>query len=209
MNGQKDHWNELHTKGALDYFSKNPSLEALEFAKYLSPNSKILELGCGVGNDSNFFVSQGHTVSATDFSEIAIEKNKEFYKDPNLTFEVLDMEKPFQFEKNTFDAVYARLSLHYFTDVKTREIFKEISRILNENGLLCFVCKSTKDSLYGQGELIEPDMYRIKGHIRHFFSEEYVKDLLADDFVIDKIETGDEKFYEDISSFVKAVARKK
>ncbi len=206
MTGQKDHWNLLHEKGALDHFSEKPSLFAVEVAEILSPNSKILELGCGVGSDSNFFASKGYSVLATDFSDVAIEKNINYYKEKNLVFEVVDIEKPMPFKNGSFDVIYARLSLHYFNDETTRKIFKELARVLKPDGLLCFVCKSTNDPLYGKGRMIEKDMFELSGHVRHFFSEEYVKDLLRDKFVIKKLESGEEKFYDSLSSFIKVIA---
>lgn len=207
VQGQKDHWNALHAKGVLSHFSQNPSAFAVEVSEILSPNSKILELGCGIGNDSSFFASEGHRVLATDFSDVAINKNKELYEEKNLELEVLDIEKPTPFKNRTFDVIYARLSLHYFSDETTKKIIEELARILKPNGLLCFICKSTKDPLYGKGEKIEEDMYQLNGHVRHFFSEEYVKDLLSGNFTIEKIESGEEKFYDDPAAFVKVIAR--
>ena len=208
MQDQKSHWDSLHQKGTLDHYSKEPTPFALEVLKYLKPSSKILDLGCGVGNDSNFFATSGHQVVATDFSDVAIEKNKEFYKTPGLSFEVLNMEEKFPYEDPSFDCVYSRLSLHYFTDLKTRGIFSEIYKVLKPGGLFAFVVKSTTDPKYAEGEKIEANMHETNGHIRHFFSEEYIKELLLVKFEIQEIESGEEKFYGDTSAFIKVIARK-
>lgn len=208
MNDQKQHWDELHQKGSVDHFSGKPTDFAEEVIKIINPSSKVLELGCGAGNDSIGFSQAGHTVLATDFSEVAVSKNSERFKDiPNLTFEVLDMNEPMSLSDNEFDVVYARLSLHYFTDEVTRKIFSEIHRVLKPNGYLCFICKSTNDPLYGKGTEIEEDMFEHNGHIRHFFSEDYAKSLLENKFTIEKLESGDEKFYGNDTAFVKVIAR--
>ncbi len=190
MNNQKTHWDKLHEAGKVDYYSENSTYFAKEVVKIIPEKSKVLELGCGVGNDSNFFVQIGHHVLATDFSDIAIDKNKQRYKQDNLQFEVLDISKPMKFPNNEFDVVYARLSLHYFTDRITKNIFQEINRILKPNGFLCYICKSVNDPLYGKGNKIEKDMYDENGHVRHFFSEEYAKKCLRNNFMIDKLEIG-------------------
>ena len=91
MKSQREHWDRLHKKGALDHFSSEPTPFCYEVSAMLPPHQKILELGCGVGNDSNYFAALGHQVLATDFSEVAIEKNREFYNNDNLTFEVLTL----------------------------------------------------------------------------------------------------------------------
>ena len=210
ISDQKSHWDILHKQGALKAFSDNPTNFAKEITKYIPPNSKILELGCGLGNDSYYFAKQRHAVIATDFSDEAIKQNNEKYKDARrLTFKVMDMNKsPYPFKENDFDCVYSRLSLHYFSDEITRKIVKEVFRILKHNGLLFFLCKSTGDPLYGKGRLIEKDMYEFNGHIRHFFSKDYSKDLLKGKFRILKLESGMEDFYGEKSGYIKVIAKK-
>lgn len=208
MNDQKLYWNKLHTEGTkAGRDLRNPTEFAIEVQSILPTKSKILELGCGVGNDSYFFAQKGHTVFATDYSEIAIEKNKSNFHQENLEFEVLDMSKSIPFPENSFDVIYARLSLHYFTDEITGNILKELHRILKPYGFLCFLCKSTKDSLYVKGDKIEKDMFEYKGHIRHFFSEEYVRDCLGGNFRMEQMTSGNEKFYNRLSAYIKVIAR--
>lgn len=208
MNDQKNLWDSAHQKGNIDHYSKSPTSFVLEVLNAMQTNSKILKLGCGVGNDSVAFANAGHTVTATDFSDVAIAKDQERFREINgLNFQALDMRGKFPYEDNSFDVVYARLSLHYFTDEITRKIIKEIYRVLVSGGQLFFVCKSIEDSLYGKGEEIEKDMYENNGHIRHFFSKEYSQDILKDDFEIQKIESGVENFYGSDSAFIKVSAR--
>lgn len=208
MRNQKQHWNKLHKQRSVNHYSDLPSDFAEEVLGIIKPFSLVLELGCGVGNDSAAFAKAGHTVLATDFSEVAIIKNSERFKDiPNLSFEALDISMPMEFKDNHFDVVYARLSLHYFSDKATKKVFKGIHRVLRPNSFLCFICKSIKDPLYGKGEELEKDMFEYDGHLRHFFSEEYVKECLGNNFRIEKIESGEEKFYGKESAFVKLIAR--
>lgn len=207
MDDQKQLWDKAHQAGEINRYSNAPTEFADEVIKIMQPTSKILELGCGAGNDSVVFVTGGHQVIATDFSDIAIRKNSERFKNiSNLTFETLDVSHPFRFSDNEFDVVYARLSLHYFTDEITRKIFSEIHRVIKPNGYLCFICKSINDPLYGKGTEIEKDMFKFEGHTRHFFSEEYAKSLLGKSFKIEKMESGDDKFYGNDSAYVKVIA---
>ena len=107
-----------------------------------------------------------------------------------------------------FAAGYARLSLHYFSDVITRNIFREIHRSLKPDGLLAFLCKSTRDHLYGQGQKIEEDMFIKDGHVRHFFSEDYAKSCLEDKFKLVKLQTNWENLYGKQSSAITVIAQK-
>lgn len=208
MNDQNALWDKAHQQNQVKHSSDEGTNFAKEVESQIPKNSNILELGCGAGNDAAFFALAGHRVIATDFSQSAIDKNKEKYKEiPNLGFEVLDMENSFPFEDQSFDVIYARLSLHYFTDKKTKEIFSELSRVLKSGGTLVFICKSVDDPRYGEGREIEKDMFE-SNHIRHFFSNEYAIECLGDKFKILKIENGEENFYNSVSAFVKVIAEK-
>lgn len=207
MNDQIQLWNTLHKKGKVNHSFNKPTSFAKEVQKLFSQKLRILELGCGVGNDSYYFASQGHEVLGTDFSQVAIEKNNKYFKENNLKFRILDISKPTNFPDNSFDVIYAHLSLHYFTDEITKKIFRELNRILKPSGLLCFLCKSTEDPSYGKGKQIEIDMFEENGHIRHFFSENYVKECLKSIFYIQKLDLGWEDFYNRHSAFIKVIAK--
>ena len=209
-NNQQNHWNNKHKAGHISKFSEEPNPLAVEVSRFIQIGAKILELGCGAGIDSKYFAEQGFDVVSTDFASVVIAENQERYKNiPNLKFEVLDTKVLNSFKYEDFDLIYARLSLHYFTDIETKLIFKTIKNKLVAGGRLAFLCKSTKDPFYGQGELIEKDMYTLDGHVRHFFSEEYVKECLTNDFKILTLESGDEFFNGKKSSFVKIICEKK
>ena len=83
------------------------------------------------------------------------------------------------FQADGSDGVYARLSLLDYPDHITRLLFQEIHHILKRGGRLAFLCKSTDDPLYGKGQQLEKNMFENKGHVRHFFDENYTKILLG------------------------------
>ncbi|MGI8419404.1 MAG: class I SAM-dependent methyltransferase, partial [Candidatus Levyibacteriota bacterium] len=204
---QRHHWNNLHQEDKAKL--EEPTTFAKEVQQILHTKVKILELGCGSGKDAIFFAEQGNTVVASDFSDVLIAKNKKEYPLSELTFQTIDISKKMPFQNNEFDIIYSRLSLHYFADKTTKNIFKELHRILKPSGFLCFICKSIKDPLYGKGKKVEEDMFEDNGHIRHFFSEEYAKECLTGLFKITKLESGEEQFYNRPSTFVKVIAQKK
>lgn len=61
-----------YNQNAEEYFNKtvNVSMQALydQFEAYLNPGDKILDLGCGSGRDSKYFLSKGYEVVSVDGS---------------------------------------------------------------------------------------------------------------------------------------------
>lgn len=209
MNNQKELWNNAHSDDAILKYSEGPTTFASRASQIIKPHASILELGCGVGNDSYYLAKQGHTVLATDVSEVAIGKNRNRYTNfGNLRFEVLDLREPLSFNDNTFDTVYARLSLHYFIDSVTKRIFTDIHRVLKPGGMLLFMCKTTSDVLYGKGDELEQNMYEHEGHVRHFFSIAYAKECLGDRFIIESLIEKTDLLYGRSSSFIEVIAKK-
>lgn len=210
MSNQQSHWNNIHQVGGLRASSEKVSGLATEALEYIKPNGDLLELGCGAGNDAVFLAQNGQRVVATDFAQATVDENKKIHTETdNLEFRVLDIKALDTLEDSSFDTIYARLSLHYFTDEETRKIFETIYRKLRPNGKIIFICKSTEDPLYGQGEQIEQDMFNLNGHIRHFFSEGYVKSLLGNSFKELKIESVKEDLYGHPSAYIKVIAERK
>jgi ubiquinone/menaquinone biosynthesis C-methylase UbiE len=206
---QKQMWDRKHAADEHGQWRDEPRNFAMNVVSDLSPPAKILELGCGVGSDARFFASKGLDVTATDFSEVVISQNKQRGESNMLRFEVLDISDPFPYKNESFNAVYAYLSLHYFSDLKTREIFNEIARVLKRGGKLYFSCKSVHDSKYGQGEEIEPNVFSRNGHIRHFFTKEYAKEILSDSFKTITLDETKAKYINDVSRFIECWAEKK
>lgn len=111
------------------------------------------------------------------------------------------------FQADGFDGVYARLSLHYYPDHITRLLFQEIHHILKRGGRLAFLCKSTDDPLYGKGQQLEKNMFENKGHVRHFFDENYTKILLGG-YHTERLKKRKEDLYGDPSAYMEVIAQK-
>lgn len=108
-----------------------------EFIERALPKSpqKILEVACGLAHNSKFVASLGHTVIATDFSEIAIEESKKRFSDPNITFKCLSLEQATEVFRY-LDVVMGFEIIEHFKDplVPLLQIFKS----LKEGGIFIF-----------------------------------------------------------------------
>lgn len=205
---QKPIWDKKHGAGDHEELRYIPSPLA-ELAEPKFPrNSKILELGCGVGRDAVFFEQKGHRVLATDVSDVVIEQNKEKFPDSKVEFEVLDIQEPLPYSPASFDVVYSNLALHYYSDKKTKEIIREISKVLRFGGVFAFACKSY-DALRESGTEVEKNIFVSPlGVTVHLFSEDYAKSLLTDLFDIEHLDEVSEVYHGRDSKNVRCVARK-
>ncbi|MDO8266126.1 MAG: class I SAM-dependent methyltransferase [Candidatus Saccharibacteria bacterium] len=208
---QKQMWERKHGAGEHDYFRDQPSELAKLAKKYLQKNSRVLELGCGNGRDSAYLAKEGFNVLASDFSESVVEKNKEAIgESENLNFSMVDLAQKLPFSEESFDCVFANLSLHYFTDKKTREIVVEITRVLKSEGVLMFACKKVDSVRTGNATEVERDVFvDKKGHALHAFTEDYVKQILLNNFSIQLLEDRDEEYCGWSSTVVYCVASRK
>lgn len=163
----------------------------------------LLDVGCGDGRDALYFSKKGLKVTALDLSESGIGKLKR--QGARIRCRLVDIRNA-SLAENSFDIIYAHLSLHYFDDETTSRIFKKLFRALKMGGLMFVKCKSTEDPLFGKGRRIGENMYA-KGHIRHFFTTEYMREKLRGFKVIKIIKT--RSSYDGFhSAFIEAIASK-
>jgi SAM-dependent methyltransferase len=179
-----NHWNNLHKKYSDKDWKNKPSLFAETVCEYLPSKGKILELGAGLGQDSLFFAMQGYGVTSTDLS---IDYLKNISNTKNIEVSQVDLSNELPFKKESYDVVYAHLSLHYFDAQTTKRIFKDIYSVLKSNGVLAFFTNSIDDPEYGTGVLIEPDYFKTSGTQKKYFNVEtatkfahHFKPLLVD-----------------------------
>lgn len=197
-------WEQIHQQHSFTGHTSATSL-AKSFVRRLPPAQSLLELGCGSGEDAVFFSRNGHSVIATDFSSCVIDFASQRYSgESGVIFQKQDLREALNFRDRQFDGVYARLSLHYFSEARTRLIMAEIARVLKPGGRLLFMCKATADSLFGLGDLIAPNTYCYQGHVRHFFDITYTSELLASEgyFKIEQLRQVSQRVYGAASSVV-------
>ncbi len=163
----------------------------------------LLDVGCGQGGDALYFAKKGLSVTAFDHSLESLKLLRDVH--PEIRCIRQDIQK-MTLPANSFDIVYARLSLHYFDDRATRKIFRALHRTLRRGGYFFVMSKSVDDPLFGIGKKMGPDMYR-RDHVRHFFSASYMEDMLKK-FQIVSIRKTSGAYHGDESRFIEAVATK-
>ena len=143
----------------------------------------ILELGCGTGNDAARLAGEGYAVTAIDLSGEAIERARARFGSL-AQFLVADMTRRLPFSDGSFDAVMSNVAAHMFPDQVTRAVFAQVGRLVRAGGLFVFHVNSLQDRpLRARGlpaREVEPDyVAEESGQTVHFFSEDYLRELLA------------------------------
>lgn len=144
------------------------------------PKGKALDLGCGLGQYTEYLLNKGYDVTSADIPVEVLNQLKSYIPDANI--KQLDMSKPLPFEDNSFDLVFANLSIHYFDKETTISLLKEIKRILKENGYFIGSVNSTKTFKFIKDSAIEleENYYFENGRNVRLWNQEQF-----DEFVID------------------------
>ena len=181
MKGNKDYWNNIYKEK-----SNNKIVYDLWLDKYEDIISKykdepVLDMGCGTGNNLLYLTERGFKdIYACDYSEEALKIVRNNFKDVKLMEH--DIAKRLPYKDNVMSLFIADLSLHYFKKRKTRQIIKEIKRILKTDGYIIGRVNSIKDINYGSntGEEVEKHYYLTKDGYKRFFDEEDIRYFFKD-----------------------------
>lgn len=148
----------------------------------------ILDLACGYGRDSAFFVQNGYKVNGIDISDEAIVMGKQNYKDVDFsTGDIFDL----PYSEQRFDVVFGNFILHLFLNEKRERIINECFKVIKPNGYVIFSVASVEDPDFEVGKEIEKNYYiNARGVMKYYYSKEAIKSELKmfSDISIDVIE---------------------
>src|ERR1044071_2231940 len=103
-------------------------------SRFMKPKSRILELNAGTGIDACYFVSQGHSVLATDFSDGMVSEFKRKKIDGRqLSYENLD-----QLKGERFDYIFSNFGgLNCIDDLA--RVTRHLPGLLKSGGFVTWV----------------------------------------------------------------------
>jgi ubiquinone/menaquinone biosynthesis C-methylase UbiE len=104
----------------------------------LPKGGMILDLGCGSGRDSAYFVASGFPVIGIDLSEELLKLAKKNV--PQATFFIQDFRK-LTFPVDSFDGVWACASLLHLKHQDIPAVFLRIYRVLKPHGIFFLFLK--------------------------------------------------------------------
>jgi SAM-dependent methyltransferase len=180
MNDPKLYWNKKYKASLEQKVLYDLWLDKYEDLLNASKDIPIVDLGCGLGNDTLYLDKRGYKIISCDYSEEALKRLGRSIDNP--VTKLFDMKNGLPFESESIKIIIADLSLHYFSWIETKKIISEIKRVLTKDGFLLLRVNSVKDTNYGagQGILLEKNYYNIDGNLKRFFDKEQLEELFID-----------------------------
>ena len=185
----REYWNKYYEN------IKNQNIVPSGFAvvvnERLADNSHVLELGCGNGRDSLYFIEKGHRVTAIDASDLAIDNLNGLTADnDNALFVCDDFVKCRALYQMKYDCIYSRFTLHAITEEQEDELLSNVKEALNPDvGIFCIEARTTKDEIFGKGQEVAHNAYIYNEHFRRFLDvNEFREKLQKLGFRIESIE---------------------
>jgi ubiquinone/menaquinone biosynthesis C-methylase UbiE len=111
--------------------------------KYLSPNSNILELNSGTGEDAIWFAQQGHHVHATDIStgmqEVLLKKVNSHRLETCISNELCSFTELINLKnKGPYDLIFSNFAgLNCTSDLK--KVLRSFENLLNPGGVITLI----------------------------------------------------------------------
>ncbi len=107
--------------------------EQKKFESFLKRGAKILDAGCGPGRDTKYFTDHRYDTIGIDFSSSMLAEAKKRF--PDCKFSLMDMRK-LTFEPESFNGIWCCASLLHFRREELPAVFKNINKVLKEDGVL-------------------------------------------------------------------------
>lgn len=159
---------------------------------------KVLEIGCGAGNNLTFMAEHGAEVTGIDASPSAIKICTEIFRRKNLLgeFLVLDVSE-LSHLKQKYDVIIDRACLTTLSYSSVAFSFKQICKLLKKSGIVFTQIYSDKSSVKGRSE--NGRYTKIKGELSEygslsFFSLDEIIEITKG-FKVKKLKHVEEKNY--------------
>lgn len=180
MPGTPQEWNEKHKKAGAERLAQEPTPLVRELLPLL-PCGPALDLACGRGRHTIFLAERGYSVTAVDWSEVAIEALEERASAAGLAVKRENREKTALLASTSGIRTTCRdlrgvslpasafsliLCIHYLD----RRLLPEISKALKPGGAVLFETYTTAQLAF-EGGPRNPEYLLQPGELRHAFPE--------------------------------------
>ena len=205
MKKNLDNWQKFHVERLkLEYPEwPNELMLRLIFGNFLKKKikikkkPKILDVGCGFGNNLIAFTKMKADLYGTEVTKKICNIAENLLKQNNITSTIkVGTNKDIPFQSNFFDLLLSINVLHYENSEKNIiKALKEYRRVLKKGGTLVLITVGPNHEIIKNSEILSPHIYKIKKwdfrnneKFFYFDSEKYLQNYLLKLF--NSIETG-------------------
>lgn len=171
------------------YIAKRVGLDKVNYL--VDKQSKILDLGCGIGRHLIFFNDLGMDIYGVDLSEEAINVGEKWLDKENIEYKnklFVGSANSLPWNEGTFDFIVSHAVLDSMTFDIAKSVVSECHRVITKDGL--FYCDLIgENNLHGPGfeKEIIVDTAHEKGTIQSYFTENKIQNLFEGFFEIIEI----------------------
>ena len=103
-----------------------------KFVSFLPTNAKVLDVGCGGGQDSKFLADNGYSLLGIDFSQEMIKLAKKYA--PEVNFKIADVMKLATTKK--YDGIWCSRVFHHISMNEQDKFLNKLKTLLKKDGIL-------------------------------------------------------------------------
>lgn len=166
-------YNKIAEKYTDIYFndlSDKPIID--RFLSLLPSNAKILDIGCGPGNFTNYILKKNFHIEGIDLSTEMIKIATK--KVPKCKFELMDMRK-LKFPANNFDGLLLAYSLINIPSEEIPNTLKGFYRVLKSKGIMLIIAQNGEPD-----QIIDEPLQKGEKIFTNFFTVERLSKFLKD-----------------------------
>lgn len=163
----KDEWEKIYKDKSTPWDTNSPDnlLVKLVEKNKIKP-CKVIDFGCGTGNEAIFLAKKGFSVTAIDISKNAIREAKRRAKESGVKCKFLAKDIIDISTKEKYNFGIDRCCFHFIGAEKRSVYLKNLSSILKPDSFFILTVSSDKDTVPG------PNQFSRK-EIREFFSQDF------------------------------------
>ena len=154
---------DFYNKNAENYCSKTIGIDLTQiyekFLKYIPKQGAILDLGCGSGRDSLYFLNNGFDVTSMDASIEMVKLSSKLINQKTIHRKIEDIDF-----KDKFDGIWACASLLHINKNATVDVYNKLLSALKIDGILYASYK------YGTNAMVKEGRY-FNNYDENSFSE--------------------------------------
>jgi 2-polyprenyl-3-methyl-5-hydroxy-6-metoxy-1,4-benzoquinol methylase len=158
-------WEQIYKNKAVpwDVGQAEDALVKLINSDFIKP-CKVLEIGCGTGNDAIFMAKKGFDVTAIDISKTAIEEAKKRAEKAGVHCNFLAEDiAELKSVSDKFDFLYDRACFHFIPEEKRDKYIQAAKKLLVKDGCFVLIVSSEKDPVKGPYQFSKDDIKQLFG----------------------------------------------